>query len=326
MCLPADTLPDPGHPVGGLSTGGAALGPRRRSAVCRRRTVQGYGTGARHTESLAASCATGCDYLLSHRQVRCADHGWATPTGVTRTVGSWPVAEHIARASDTVAGQDGPSVFQVSPRKSATTPRKTDPASRTAAAPIQRIVLRLSQQRAATMTTTGNHRNPETVEYRAESATVHQLPSDSSERSANASAAMRKATDAAPQHHDEVAFVPCQADPWSALRSARERLSPRGRVLASIPNMRFAPVLWGLLRGRWDYADDGVLDRTHLRFFTRSSIESLFIDTGYVVERCEGINNVVRVYPDRFSGHLRKLRHLLGDTQWTQYAVVARSG
>ena len=115
------------------------------------------------------------------------------------------------------------------------------------------------------------------------------------------------------------------ADPWSALRAARGLLSDDGQVMARIPNMRVAPVLWGLIRGRWDYADDGVLDRTHFRFFTRGSIESLFTDTGYVVERCEGINNVVRMYPHRFAGHSRKVRHLLGDTQWMQYAVVAHS-
>jgi hypothetical protein len=49
-------------------------------------------------------------------------------------------------------------------------------------------------------------------------------------------------------------------------------LEPGGTVIASIPNLRNYRVLKALvLKGRFEYQDGGILDRTHLRFFTRSS-------------------------------------------------------
>ena len=77
-------------------------------------------------------------------------------------------------------------------------------------------------------------------------------------------------------------------DPWAALRETRDRVSVGGSVVASMPNVRHRHVVRELvLRGRWDYAERGVLDKTHLRFFTRSSMLELFADTGYRIERIE---------------------------------------
>jgi hypothetical protein len=44
-------------------------------------------------------------------------------------------------------------------------------------------------------------------------------------------------------------------------------------------------VIQGLLQGRWDYADQGILDRTHLRFFTLRSLHALLQETGLQVVR-----------------------------------------
>jgi len=75
-------------------------------------------------------------------------------------------------------------------------------------------------------------------------------------------------------------------DPWRVLTAVKELLAPNGVVIASIPNIRHASVVLPLLlRGRWDYADAGLLDRTHLRFFTRRTALELFVSTGYRVER-----------------------------------------
>jgi SAM-dependent methyltransferase len=72
-------------------------------------------------------------------------------------------------------------------------------------------------------------------------------------------------------------------DPWAALAAAVELVRPGGTVIASIPNVRFLDVSINLLaRGRWPYQDDGVLDRTHLRFFTRSTMVELFATAGLV--------------------------------------------
>lgn len=65
-------------------------------------------------------------------------------------------------------------------------------------------------------------------------------------------------------------------DPWSVLAAQARWLKPEGQVLASIPNVQHWRLLYNLLRGQWEYQDEGLLDRTHLRFFTLDSIKDLF--------------------------------------------------
>ncbi len=72
-------------------------------------------------------------------------------------------------------------------------------------------------------------------------------------------------------------------DPWSVLASLRERISPGGVCVACIPNVAHWSLVAGQLRGNWDYADSGLLDRTHLRFFTLESAEAMFRQAGWSV-------------------------------------------
>jgi chromosome segregation ATPase len=60
-------------------------------------------------------------------------------------------------------------------------------------------------------------------------------------------------------------------------------------VLASIPNIGHASVVFELLAGRFAYRPFGLLDNTHLRFFNRRSIDEMFESTGYVVEEISRI-------------------------------------
>ena len=76
-------------------------------------------------------------------------------------------------------------------------------------------------------------------------------------------------------------------DPWTTTRKLGALLCPGGVLLASIPNVQNYRVVLPLLRGRWDYASEGLLDRTHLRFFTRSSAIELMQCSGLVVDRVE---------------------------------------
>ncbi|MGI8809727.1 MAG: methyltransferase domain-containing protein [Acidimicrobiales bacterium] len=71
-------------------------------------------------------------------------------------------------------------------------------------------------------------------------------------------------------------------DPLAALRKAKSLLAERGSVVASIPNIAHGSVRLALLAGRFDYQELGLLDSTHVRFFTRSSIEDLFREAGMV--------------------------------------------
>ncbi len=72
-------------------------------------------------------------------------------------------------------------------------------------------------------------------------------------------------------------------DPEAVLRKLGYALREDGAIVASIPNVRHWPVIKGLLEGKWDYADAGILDKTHLRFFTRKSIVELFHKTGLAI-------------------------------------------
>lgn len=117
-------------------------------------------------------------------------------------------------------------------------------------------------------------------------------------------------------------------DPYSALGSARRLLSPRGIIVASIPNVRYFDNVWKLVfNASWEYTDIGILDRTHLRFFTKSTIVRMFEDQGYRIDRIEGINAVDWCNPERrqlFRWLNFLMRNRLDGMRWMQFAVVAR--
>ena len=60
-------------------------------------------------------------------------------------------------------------------------------------------------------------------------------------------------------------------DPWSALTRLSKYLKDEGHLLLSVPNVQHWSMIARLLAGRWDYRDVGILDSTHIRFFTRKS-------------------------------------------------------
>ena len=80
-------------------------------------------------------------------------------------------------------------------------------------------------------------------------------------------------------------------DPWSVLNDWVGRLKPGGTVVASIPNVGHQSVLSPLIRGHWRYQDEGVLDRTHLRFFTRETALGLLAHANLNIIRLDRIVN-----------------------------------
>jgi len=116
-------------------------------------------------------------------------------------------------------------------------------------------------------------------------------------------------------------------DPNAALVYAKQLLRNGGKIVASIPNVRYFDNLWSLLiHKNWEYVDSGILDRTHLRFFTINSVSSLFNNSGYDIDLIKGINPL----EDHNPYHARKFRLLnrfflrkLEDTRWLQFAVIA---
>lgn len=112
-------------------------------------------------------------------------------------------------------------------------------------------------------------------------------------------------------------------DPWAVLEKLRLFLRAEAWLLVSIPNVRHHRVVRHLIwPGQWRYEDDGVLDRTHLRFFTRDSACDLVESAGFRIERMQGIN------PSSLPLWLRiinaTLQDALGDMRYLQFAIVAR--
>ncbi len=77
-------------------------------------------------------------------------------------------------------------------------------------------------------------------------------------------------------------------DPWAVVgRLVSQYLKAGGILIASVPNVRhYSVTLPLLLGGKWDYADAGLLDRTHLRFFTRHSALQLLAHPQLAAASC----------------------------------------
>lgn len=78
-------------------------------------------------------------------------------------------------------------------------------------------------------------------------------------------------------------------DPAAALSEAVALLAPEGRIVISVPHVGFVDVRLMLLEGRWAYQDDGLLDRTHLRWFTYAGLAELLGGVGLTATRVERV-------------------------------------
>ena len=75
-------------------------------------------------------------------------------------------------------------------------------------------------------------------------------------------------------------------DPWTVVKRLARLLRSGGHMIASIPNVRFCKVVLPLIvQGEWRYRSQGVLDDTHLRFFTKKSMRRLFDEPSLVVRQ-----------------------------------------
>jgi len=94
-------------------------------------------------------------------------------------------------------------------------------------------------------------------------------------------------------------------DPAAALAAVRHALAPDGEVVISIPNVAH-------LAGRFDYAERGILDRTHLRFFTRRTLVALVTGAGLRVTRLTSTPvPLYQVVPPRWHGRALAAVHAL---------------
>ena len=111
-------------------------------------------------------------------------------------------------------------------------------------------------------------------------------------------------------------------NPEKVLKIIAKNLTTDGFIIASIPNVRY---IWNLVelvfKKDWEYKNSGILDKTHLRFFTQKSIVRMFNNAGYEVKKIEGINPTknekVKIFLFLTLGFFR-------DTRFIQFATVAQ--
>jgi len=79
--------------------------------------------------------------------------------------------------------------------------------------------------------------------------------------------------------------------PWDFLKSIKRKMNERASLVLSIPNVRHYENLKELLFEKdWKYVDAGILDITHLRFFTKKSMIRLLDENKFEIKKMEGIN------------------------------------
>ncbi|MFA5995839.1 MAG: class I SAM-dependent methyltransferase [Patescibacteria group bacterium] len=111
-------------------------------------------------------------------------------------------------------------------------------------------------------------------------------------------------------------------DPFTLLLKLKKKLSPQGVIICSVPNVRYFFILKELLlHKQWRYTDAGILDKTHLRFFTKNSLKNMFETLGYSVLTIQGINPIT---PWKFIWLKLLSFGYLADTQYLQFACVAK--
>ncbi len=99
----------------------------------------------------------------------------------------------------------------------------------------------------------------------------------------------------------------------------KNKMNADGHLIGSLPNVRFYPVMRNLIfKKDWPYENAGVLDRTHLRFFTRKSMQRCFEEHEFNIIKLGGVNS-----PGRFKFFILFLNILLlgtaMDSKYQQY-------
>lgn len=131
------------------------------------------------------------------------------------------------------------------------------------------------------------------------------------------------------QHFDAIIMADVLehlADSEAVLTLVKRKLKHDGQLILSVPNVRHWSVVLGLLQGEWNYVDAGILDRTHLRFFTRRSLVKLLTDMGFAITNMQA--TLLGEAPQGFSHSLRSLGIDVGDfedeARHYQYLVVVQ--
>ncbi len=116
-------------------------------------------------------------------------------------------------------------------------------------------------------------------------------------------------------------------DPWRSLSRAASLLENGGFVVLSIPNVRNYTLIKNLLfSGSWEYEAEGLLDKTHLRFFTRKSILDMVEQSGLTIQTVSMNKSAPTTGWKRVIHTLLSMRPQFRDLSVFQFIILARKG
>jgi 2-polyprenyl-3-methyl-5-hydroxy-6-metoxy-1,4-benzoquinol methylase len=116
-------------------------------------------------------------------------------------------------------------------------------------------------------------------------------------------------------------------NPEDILKTLKTWLKPEGRFIISLPNIMHISVVMPLLRGRFEYKGEGVLDRTHLRFFTKTEIILLMEQCSLQIDRMGASMLELSKEQERYITRLCEMDGAIPKEELSayQYWIVARS-
>lgn len=107
-------------------------------------------------------------------------------------------------------------------------------------------------------------------------------------------------------------------NPWEVLKNIKKYLKNTGHILASIPNIMHVSELRRIIHGSFTYVDAGILDKTHLRFFTMHEIQKLFAEAEYNIDNLGGTAAILSKEEEEF---INKLCSISDERLRSQYYV-----
>lgn len=113
-------------------------------------------------------------------------------------------------------------------------------------------------------------------------------------------------------------------EPQKVLLNMKRYLKPHGAILASIPNVMHISIIHNLLNGLWTYEESGILDRTHLRFFTKTEITRMFSQAGYEIEEIGNTRAYLTPNQQKMLETLNSIVSSPGELTAYQYLIRAR--
>jgi 2-polyprenyl-3-methyl-5-hydroxy-6-metoxy-1,4-benzoquinol methylase len=112
--------------------------------------------------------------------------------------------------------------------------------------------------------------------------------------------------------------------PYDFLNGLHKKISSTGIIFAIVPNIRYHKALAKILYEKeFEYEDEGIFDRTHLRFFTKKSIKRMFDECNYEEIDYFGINSTSSLRP--WLLNLLTFGGFGNDTRYLQYAFIGKS-